>query len=233
MMLTPLRHIQIFNKFLILISAFIFFGSTYGIVYSSQYGEILYNDTYIDYSKIDIAGTLKSADFYFKKALDEKDEDLRNDYLQKASGEYFILSQADKKNLYPIVQLARVYDFENKNSYSKAYFFQALKIDKNNPQTNFYFGEFYYKRKDYSRALYYYKQASKNGYPEDSDLQYKMGVIYEKLGDLLKANRYYKKAFLANPEDENLPDRIRNIEDSNYRNTGYYDKLLEKQNKQK
>ena len=233
MTLTQLRHTLICKKILLAISAFIICGSTFGLVYSAEYGEIQYNDKFIDYSKINKTATLKAADFYFNKALEEQDFDIKKGYLQKAGGEYFILTQADKNNLYPVVQLARVYDMEDENNYSKAYFHQALKIDKNNPTTNFYFGEYYYKRKDYPRALYFYKQAAQNGYKENTDLQLKMGVIYEKLGDLLRANQYYKKAFLANPNDTETPDKIRDIESVEYKNTGYYNKYLEKQKNKK
>lgn len=233
MTLTQLRHIQICKKIFLAISAFILCGSTFGLVYSVEYGEILYNDKFIDYTKTDKTATLKAADFYFNKALEEKDADSRMNYLRKASGEYFILTQSDKNNLYPIVQLARVYDLEEENNYSKAYFHQALKIDKNNPSTNFYFGEYYYRRKDYPRALYFYKKASQNGFKENTDLQLKMGIIYEKLGDLLRANQYYKKAFLANPNDTETPDKIREIEAVKYKNTGYYNKYLESKNNKK
>ena len=154
--------------------------------------------------------------------MNEMDSKLKQNYLQKASGEYFILSQADPKDLYPIVQLARVYDLENKNQFAKAYFFQALKIDKNNAETNYYFGEYYYKRRDYTRAIYFYNIAFENGWKENFDILLRMGTIYEKLGDLLRANQYYKKAYLVNPDNTKIPDKIRALEALKYQNTGYY-----------
>ena len=215
---------QIYKIFIVLISAFIFFGSTCvsNTAFSSEFGEVEYNNKFIDYSKIDKNETLKRADYYFNKALNEEDKDIKKNYLQKASGEYFILTQIEYNNLYPIVQMARVYDLENKNSYAKAYFFQALKIDKYNTQTNYYFGEYYYKRRDYTRALYFYNIAFENGLQENFDILLKMGIMYEKLGDLLRANQYYKKAYLVKPENTELPDKIREIENLKYRNTGYY-----------
>jgi len=189
-----------------------------------EFGQIRYKDTFIDYSKIDKDLTLKNADFYFNKAITAKDDIEKKTYLQKAAGEYFILNQSDKKSLYPIVQLARIYDYADKNSYSKAYFFRALKIEKTNPATNYYFGDYYYKREDYKRALYFYNTAFENGYRENYDVLLKMAIMYEKLGDLLRANQYYKKAYLVKPENEKLPDKIRQIESLKYQNTGYYNR---------
>lgn len=234
-MITRLFHtIQIYNKYLVLfISAFIIFGSTcaWNKAGAAEFGEIQYNNTFIDYSKVDKESTKKLADFYFNKALKETDKQKEKVFLQKASGEYFIWTQLEQKNIYPIVQMARVYDLENENSFAKAYFFQALKIDKNNPTTNYYFAEYYYKREDYTRAIYFYNVAFDNGLRENYDVLIKMATMYEKLGDLLRANQYYKKAFLVKPDNIELPDKIRTIEDLKYYKTGYYNKRREKNQK--
>jgi tetratricopeptide (TPR) repeat protein len=196
--------------------------------FAAQFGEIHYNDTLIDYSKIDKDKTLYFADFYFDKALKEKNNEEKLGYLQKASGMYFLLSQIDSGDLYPIVQMARVYDYENQNSYAKAYFYKALKIERYNAATNYYFGEYYYSRDDYRRALYFYNTAFENGYRENYDVLLKMAIMYEKLGDLLRANQYYKKAFLVKPDSKELPEKIREIEAIKYKNTGYYNSLKRK-----
>lgn len=193
-----------------------------------EFGEIHHNDTYIDYSKIDRSSTLQKADFYFQKAQQTSDEAERKLFLQQAAGEYFLLSQVNKKSLYPIVQLARIYDYSNKNRYSKAYFYQALRIDKLNPATNYFFGDYYYKREEYHKALLYYNTAFENGYKENYDVLLKMATMYEKLGDLLRANQYYKKAFLIKPNNEEIPDKIRGLEGLNYKSTGYYDRQKRK-----
>ena len=120
--------------------------------------------------------------------------------------------------------MARVYDYENQNSYAKAYFFKALKIDKLNADTNYYFGEYYYSRDDYKRALYFYNIAFENGSKENFNVLIKMALMYEKLGDLLRANQYYKKAYLMKPNSSALPDKIRELEELKYKNSGYYSK---------
>ena len=198
--------------------------SVYDAAAAVEFGEVNYNDAYIDYSKIDKSSTQKLADYYFQKALAAQNNSQKKEFLQKASGEYFILTRLEPDNIYPLVQLARVYDYEKQNSYSKAYFFRALKIDKKNALTNYYFGEFYYTREDYTRALYYYNTAFENGYQETFNVLIKMAVMYEKLGDLLRANQYYKKAFLIQPNNTILPEKIREIESLKYKNTGYYNK---------
>ena len=192
--------------------------------YGAQFGQLHYDDsdTYIDYSQIDKASTRKSADYFFDKALKEKDYDTRKIYLERASGEYFILTQAQPKDIYPIIQLARVYDLEDQNSYAKAYFFQALKINKYDISANYYFGDFFYYRREYTKALKYYNVAFDQGLKENFDILYKMGIMYEKLGDLLRANQYYKKAFVLNQNKSDVADRIRAIESLKYQKTGYY-----------
>ncbi len=190
--------------------------------YGVQFGELQYNNTYIDYSKINKATVRKNADNHFEKALKEKDYNVRKELLEKASGEYFILTQLDAKDIYPIIQIARVYDLENQNSYAKAYFFQALKINKYDISANYYFGDFYYYRREYTKALKYYNVAFDKGLRENFDILYKMGVMYEKLGDLIRANQYYKKAYVLKPDEDDVPDRIRSIESLKYQKTGYY-----------
>lgn len=204
-----------------------FIGSTCSCE-ALEFGAIKYNDALIDYSKINADATLKLADYYFDKALSSKDEDEIKEFLQKAGGNYFILTQADPKNIYPVTQLARVYDYQKQNSFSKAYFFKALKIDKLDAPTNYYFGEFFYTREEYTKAIHFYNIAFNNGYKENEDIILKMAIMYEKLGDLLRANMYYKKAYLLNPNDTQLANKIREIESLKYKNTGYYNIIRRK-----
>ncbi|MCM1338309.1 MAG: hypothetical protein NC191_01400 [Muribaculaceae bacterium] len=197
-------------------------------VFAVEFGQVKYNNAYIDYSKLNPQSTRELADFYFDNALKTNDKELRKQNLQKASAQYFILNQINPKDLYPIVQLARVYDYEDKNSYAKAYFFRALKIDKTNAQTNYYFGEYYYARNDYKRAIYFYNTAFENGYKENFNVLIRMAIMYEKLGDLLRANQYFKKAFLVHPNSQAIPEKILEIEGINYKDTGYYNKTKQK-----
>jgi len=189
-----------------------------------EFGQIKYNNNneIIDYSKINKNEKQQLADNYLTKALTTKDLNEIKTYLKKAAAEYFIMTKLEPENIYPVIQLARIYDYLGENSYSKAYFFRALKINKNDAATNYYFGEFYYTREDYKRALFFYQRAFKNGQSENYAVLIKMAIMYEKLGDLLRANQYYKKAFLANPNNEFLPEKIRELENIKYIDSGYY-----------
>ena len=221
-----LHHTQIYRNLFILLSAFILFGSTYSSE-AVEFGAVKYNNAFIDYTKIDKESTLKLADFYFDKALNTQDFDEKKEFLQKASGNYFILTQLEPDNIYTTIQLARVYDYEKQDSFAKAYFYKALRINKKDPITNYYFGEFFYTREEYTKAIRFYNIAFKNGQSENNDVIIKLAIMYEKLGDLLRANMYYKKAYLANPSKE-LANKIREIEAIKYRNTGYYNIIRRK-----
>jgi len=84
------------------------------------------------------------------------------------------------------------------------------------------------KAKNYEQRVKRKNFYLKNGYKENYDILMKMALMYEKLGDLLRANQYYKKAFLVNSKDESIPDKIRELESLRYRNTGYYSKRRKK-----
>lgn len=223
MTLTQFHHTKIYNIacrtacLLVLLT----FGSP---VFAVEFGTIKYNDSIIDYSVIDKQSVLNRADNYFEHALKTTDKDEQAKLLQKASGEYFILTRIEPQNLRYMVQMARIYDLENKNSYAKEYFFNALKIDKHNARTNYYFGEYYYRRKEYEKALYFYNTAFENGHGENYEILIKMATMYEKLGDLLRANQYYKKAYIINPSNSKLSGKIKEIEQVKYKNTNYYKK---------
>lgn len=221
-----LQTTQIYRNLFILLSAFILIGSTCSCE-AIEFGAVKYNDAFIDYTKIDKESTLKLADFYFDKALNTQNEDEQKEFLQKASGNYFILTQLVPDNIYANVQLARVYDYEKQDSFAKAYFFKALRINKKDPITNYYFGEFFYTREEYTKAIRFYNIAFENGQSENNDVVLKLAIMYEKLGDLLRANMYYKKAYLVNPTKE-LANKIREIESIKYRNTGYYNIIRRK-----
>jgi tetratricopeptide (TPR) repeat protein len=206
------------------LGAFVLYGSTLSVTKAVEFGAVQYNnDTYIDYSEFDGALVKKTADVYFERALKSQDETQKKDFLKVAGGEYFILTKINPHDLYALDQLARVYDYEGKNSYAKGYFSKALEIDKKHAPTNYYLGNYYYTRNEYKKALTYYNLAYKNGYKEDFEGIMKMATMYEKLGDLLRANQYYKKALLKK-QDSKVANKIREIETINYKKTGYYNK---------
>lgn len=223
MILTQFQHIKIYKQ-IIPTALAIFVLAVGSPVFAVEYGSIKYDGAVIDYSQINKPVVLRNAESYFEKAIKASDPATKQDFLQKASGEYFILTRIEPQNLYYMVQMARIYDLENNNRYAKEYFFNALKIDKKNARTNYYFGEYYYRRNEYRKALYFYNAALDSGYGENYEVLIKMALAYEKLGDLLRANQYYKKAYIINPSNSTISGKIREIEKLKYKNTGYYNK---------
>ena len=217
---------------MLLLSAFVICGSTQYSACAVEYGTVHYDksNNVIDYSQFNREQTLKFADLFFDRAIKSENEDFKKELLDEAVGQYFILSKIDPNDLHVLIQLGRIYDYKHKNNYAKGYFYQALEINKNYAPANYYFGDYYYSRKDYKKALYYYEIAFKNGYKENYDVLIKMATMYEKLGDLLRANQYYKKAFLIKRDKSEIADKIREMEDINYKNTGYYNKHRKKDN---
>ena len=172
--------------------------------------------------KINVEEVTASADTKFEQALAESDEDKQKNLLNQARTMYYTLTNEDKGNIYAIVQLARIHDLQNNDKYARAYFSRALAINYKYLDANLYFGDYFYKRHQYKKALRLYRNAFDFGMTENPEMLNKMGVSYEKLGDLERANIYYKKLFLVNPQDENITNKIIEIETTKYKNTGYY-----------
>ena len=68
--------------------------------------------------------------------------------------------------------------------------------------------EFYNTRKQYKRALEYYNKALMYGMRADASTYKKIGNIYERFGDITRANFYYKESKRLNPRDKNIEDKI-------------------------
>ena len=186
-------------------------------VLAEQYG----NDT-TSYIKNNSSALLVKADECFDKAIKETDTDKRYYYLKDAAAAYNQYNSEIKGDIHAITQLARVYDLQKRDKYARAEFETALGINPNDKSANYYFGDYYFFRKDYGKALKYYRKAFINGMEENYSNMKKMAVIYEKLGDLKKANLFYKKAYLKNMTDNNIADKIREIESIKYNNSDYY-----------
>lgn len=182
----------------------------------------------VDYSKFNPNELKSSAAAYFDKALKTDSEDEKNKYLQYATTRYYILSNIDTDNADYYIALGRIYDMRKIDKYAKAYFCKALGLNYKNPVANYYFGEYYYSRDKYKKALEYYKKALTYGYKGDSsEMLKKMGYMYEQYGDLDRAIMYYKNS-TAMKSDPELVKKIQYIDGENYSSTGYDRKKLRK-----
>jgi len=154
-----------------------------------------------DYSKISESEIESQAKNYYFNALRVKDG-IVNDDITKALFFYNILEKINPTNINYPIKLGILYDKINKDRHAKGFLGKAMGIDPNNPEVYFYYGEFYYKRKYYVIALKYYKNSYNKGFNTNYDLLYKLGDIYEKLGDTQSSLKYFTEANQQNPNPE-------------------------------
>ena len=189
-----------------------------------QSGNVEYNAAakLFDYSKLDKTPILQEADMYFDIALNIKNQKEKEYYTELALGKYFLVSKIDPGYQRTYVQLASLYDEMKKDTLAKSNFFHATNLGVNDPYTNYRFGEFYFKRRDYKRALKYYSIAYRNGYSQNPDLNFRMATIYEKFADLINAEKFYRATLSLNPQTEGVQEKIQSIQNLNYDNSEYY-----------
>jgi len=194
-----------------------------------QNAGIEYNSLEYSFKKFNIKKVLKTADtnmLLFQKAKTESD---KKKYLDAAMKNYYIATKVNSKLIDGYIGLARVYDAMKLDRLAKEFFFKSVNIDTYNPRVNFYFGDFYFKRDEYLSALFHYKISYQNGYSKNYELNYRLGIIYEKLADIETAKKFYMNALKLKPKNKDLYEKIRLLNDINYEDSQYY--LYRKTNK--
>lgn len=191
-------------------------------IFAAQTACLEYDAIGFDYRKVNKNQLLQEADFYFHKFENSQNKSEKEHYMQLAMGEYYTLTMMPAADIKSFIRLARLYDIADKSTLARSYFSKALNINKNNADLNFYLGEFYYKRHEYHHALYHYKIAYNSGYAGQYNLNLKLGIIYEKLADLINAQKYYQISYLLNPQNKELQQKIHSINELNYDKTDYY-----------
>ena len=174
----------------------------------------------VDYSKVNEQEVKKKAQEYFYLAQKLKDGVINED-MTNALTLYNVLQNVDPNNIDYAVKTGTLYDKISKDRQAKGCFSRAIGIDCSNPSPYFYFGEFYYKRQMYRKALKYYNEAYKLGFQTNYDLLYKMGDIYEKFGDTRSSLKYLQEANNQSPNPE-LENKIKHIETIHSINNEYY-----------
>lgn len=71
------------------------------------------------------------------------------------------------------------------------------------------YGDYYYAKKDYTKALYYYNEALKKG--GTNLLNKKIGLTYYGLNNKLAAKEYFEKYLQINPDDTQVRTWVENI----------------------
>ena len=187
--------------------------------FSAVKGSIEYNIP-VDYSNLSEDDLNLKARDYFHNALQAKDGDL-TEYTSKSLLLYSILQNMNPDHTEYSVKLGILYDKLGKDRQARGNFARAIQTNHLNPKPYFYYGEFYYRNQSYRKALKYYKDAYRLGFEKDYKTLYKMGDVYEKLGDTRSALKFLKEAQLQsnNPELEN---KIKRIENNDAINKEYY-----------
>lgn len=208
-------------KKLIYISILIILCGNFALA-KTQSGGLEYNSYKYTFKSGDEQKFLKQANV--DMLLFEKSELITQKayYLQDAMRYFYMVSQINPKSVDAQVGLARIYDEIQLDNYAKKHFYVGLDFDNKNPKTNFYFANFYYKRKDLINALTYYKKAYEYGYSNNVEVNYMMGTIYEKLADIENSKKFYANALALNPTNEELNIKIRLLDELNYSQSQYY-----------
>lgn len=214
--------LRIYRKILISTLYILIFFS-YTPAFSAQSGKLEYNNVLYDYSNFDAYKITQEADNLFKKYNNASTDAERLKLGQDARCKYYLLTKIEDDNVYPLIQLARLYIDIDKKKFAKEYLSTALNIENQNPYANYYFGEYYFKYKDYRRALKHYLTAYNNGYRNIYDLNLKMAIIYEKFGDINKSIDFYQKSYSINStQNPEIQEKINSLKNLNYDKSKYY-----------
>lgn len=180
-------------------------------VFAVQKGGVKYSET-IDYSKLNKKAISAEAETLFNKYKNTADENEKRKILNSLLSNYIILGEIDKENPYYFAQIGFVYGKLEKNRLAKSNFFRCCSLNGNYPYGHYMFGEYYFDRQQYRKALNEYKKAYNSGYSNNYDNLYKMGIIYEKFGDYLYASKYFKQASIYKNSPE-LQAKIKLMEE--------------------
>ncbi len=152
----------------------------------------------IDYSQLTEDDLEQKAKAYYFLAMQNKSDTI-TDETTKALNMYRALQKIDPKNEAYCVKLGALYDKLNQDKYAKENLSRAISINSTNPEPYFYFGEYYYKRCEFRKALKYYKKAYERGYMVHYETLCRMGDIYAKFGDTRCALTNFEAAYQLNP----------------------------------
>ena len=176
----------------------------------------------VEYTNLSEDELAQKADKYFY-LVQKLPEGLQNEDTTNALMLYSVLQNMNPENYVYSMRLGLLYDKLHMDRYAKGNLSRAIGIEPKNSEPLFYMGEFYYRRAIYRTALRYYKRAYENSTKTYYDLSYRMGDIYEKLGDTRAALKYLNEAQLQNPNPE-LEKKIERIKAFDGTNNKYYQK---------
>lgn len=211
------------KKLIYILILFVFFINS--AIAQTQNAYLNYNDSQYAFKSGDKQKFLTNA--YVNMLLWEKAQTTEDKsfYQQEAMRYFYLLSKIDSKSIDAQIGLARIYDEYKLDKFAKEHFFIAYDFDNRNPKMNFHFANFYYKRNDLMNALFYYKRAHQYGFSKNYEVNYKLGVIYEKLADIESAKKFYANASKLKPQNQELINKIRLLDELKYDESQYYLKI--------
>ena len=165
-----------------------------------------------------------SADRYFYEGIEASDTSKKEALLSKALEKYMLLLKLRPNDVVTCTQIGVIHDNLNRPAIAKDYFLRALNLDNLNPYANFYYAEYFFAKKEYQNALNYYLIAYNNGYDKYFPVNIKLATVYEKLGDIEKAKKYYIAASKQNPSQNGLRAKIESLGKVYYSRSDYYRK---------
>lgn len=190
---------------------FICLGLFQTCVYSVQRGGIQYTIP-VEYSAIDENALNTEAESLFQRYLNSDNPQQQYVLLEQMLSDYSILGNINKENPLYFTRLGIIFDKLGKDRYAKSNFFRSANLVDSNPYNYYAFGNFYYDRQEYLKALKMYKNAYNSGYNSHFYTLYQLGRIYEKLGDYTSAIKYFKEA-LNYKESEEIRLKIQTLEE--------------------
>ena len=165
----------------------------------------------IDYSMIDESALNKESETLFQTFPNLEDETQQKRMLEQLLSNYSILTKIDKENPFYFTRLGIVLDKLGKDRWAKANFCRSVNLTAKNPYAYYSFGNYYFSRYQFRKALKQYMYAFNTGYDNNYDNLSQIGKIYEKLGDFSSAILFYKKA-LVYKDSEELRNKIAQLE---------------------
>ena len=180
---------------------FVCLGLFQTCVYSVQRGGIQYTIP-VEYSAIDENALNSEAESLFQRYLNSDNPQQQYILLEQMLSAYSILGNIKKDNPLYFTRLGIIFDKLGNDRYAKSNFFRSENIVDVNPYNSYAFGNFYFDRQEYLKALKLYKKAYNTGYSNHFYTLYQLGRIYEKLGDYSSAIKYYKEALQYKESEE-------------------------------
>jgi tetratricopeptide (TPR) repeat protein len=107
----------------------------------------------------------------------------------------------DPKYFKATVNLALMYDEQEKWAQALETFEQAAKLDPNNPDVWSHMGNTYYSQAQYAKAMELYRKALKMK-PDATHALYSMGVAFADAGIFREAVRYWTRVSQIDPDGD-------------------------------